>query len=113
MKLTNKQINKIRELYKKGMSCRDIASKLELEITIIYYYKDEETTKKRIKQITESFRKKSNEEKQKIYKKRLPYLRKWQRNKYRTDGEFRLKKLEKSKDYYKKIKLNKIQKVKE
>jgi len=99
--VTNKQIQQIRKLRKEGLSYRKISKKLNLSVSAVYYNSEEKIKKKIIQQSMESFRKKTLEERRKTYKKRAEYLRNYQRKKYQTDKNFRLMKLEKSREYYK------------
>jgi len=102
MKLTKLQINEIRRLRKKGIKLREIATKLNLNITTIHYHANEETRKRRIQQAIDSFKRKPLKERQKIYKKRLPYLVDYQRRRYNEDEKFRIKGQKRSRDYYRK-----------
>ena len=99
--ITDNQKTKIRKLVKEGMKLREIARKLKLNVSTIFYHANEETRKKRIRQQIESFKKKSLEERRIIYKTRLPYLREYQKEKYNTDKDFKEKKQKCSRDYYK------------
>jgi len=101
MKLTNKQKEKIRTLIKEGVKLREIARRLKVNVTTVYYHANEETRKKRIRQVVDSHRNKPLEERQKVYKKRLPYLRVYQKRRYNEDENFRGKKQKRSRDYYK------------
>ena len=107
--ITKKQINKIRNLIKKGMKLREIARKLNLNVSTISYHANEETRKKRIQQQVDSFKRKSLEERRIVYKTRLPYLREYQKEKYNTDKDFKEKKQKCSRDYYtKKLKVENL-----
>ncbi|MHA1678348.1 MAG: helix-turn-helix domain-containing protein [Promethearchaeota archaeon] len=101
--ITNKQKKQIKKLYKKGIKLREIARKLNLSVSTISYHTNEEIRKKKIQQVVNSFKKKTLEERKKIYKKRLPYLRKYQKRRYNEDMDFRTKKQMASREYYKKI----------
>jgi len=87
--ITNKQKEQIRKLHKEGIKPREIAKKLNLNIETIYYYSNEETRKRRIQQTVDSFKRKTLEERQKVYKKRLPYLKEYQRRRYNEDIDFK------------------------
>jgi len=102
MKLTKKQIKKIRTLIKKGVKLREIAMKLKINVTTVSYHANEETRLKRIKQAMDSHKNKPLKERQKVYKKRLPYLRSYQKRRYNEDGDFKEKKKKSSRNYYKK-----------
>jgi len=100
--ITKKQKSEIRKLHKEGMKLREIARKLNLNVSTISYHANEETRKRRIQQVVDSFKRKPLEERKKVYKKRLPYLREYQRRKYKEDEDFRTKKQKNSREYYKK-----------
>ncbi len=98
-------IKRIRELNKKGLSKAEIARKLELSVMVVsYWLLSKEERKKLIKKKQNYFKKKSKEERSKVYKKRLPYLRKYQRKRYKTDKEYREMKKRRFREYYKKLK---------
>ena len=99
--ITTKQINEIRKLHKEGKKPREISKELNLSRETIYYYSNEETRKKRIQQSVDSFKRKTLEERKKIYKRRLPYLREYQRRRYNEDIDFKTNKQKTSREYYK------------
>ena len=105
--ITDNQKIEIRKLHKEGMKLREIARKLNLNVSTISYHANEETRKKRIQQTVDSFKRKSLEERKKVYKRRLPYLRKYQKRRYKEDIDFRTNKQNKSREYYKKWKQKK------
>ena len=100
-------IKQIRELRKSGMKLRPIAEKLKISVTSVVYYSDDESRKKRINQSVEYFRRLPKARKQEIYKKRNEAVRIWLNNKYKTDEDFREKKKEYAREFYKKNKENK------
>jgi len=100
--ITSKQKSEIRKLHKEGMKLREIARKLNLNVSTIYYHANEETRIRRIQQTIDSFKRKPLEERKKIYKRRLPYLREYQKRRYNEDIDFRTKKQKNSREYYKK-----------
>ena len=83
------------------MKLRPIAEKLNISVTSVVYYLDEESRKKRISQSVEYFRRLPQEKKKEIYKKRNDTVRIWLNNKYKTDPEFRKKKREYARNFYK------------
>jgi len=90
---TNKQKQKITELSKEGLSQREIADKLKVSQTTVGYWCSEELRKDKIQKQVERFRKKSKEERSKIYRRRLEYQKKYQNMRYRTDEVWREKQL--------------------
>jgi len=102
-KLTQEEINEIRCLHKEGKKQKEIASKLgSSQQTISYWLSSEEKRKEISKKSYESFKKKPLAERKRIYKRRLPYIRKWIREKYQGDEEFRKKQINRLKEYRKK-----------
>ena len=99
--ITTKQIQQIRKLHKEGMKLREISRKLKLNVSTVSYHANEETRKRRIQQSVDSFRRKTLEERKKVYKKRLPYLREYQKRRYNEDIDFKTKKQNHSRVYYK------------
>ena len=107
MKLTNKQKEKIKTLSEQGKKQKEIAEILGVsQRTVSYWLLLEDKRKEDIKRISNKFKSKSIEEKRKIYKTRLEYLKKYQRDRYKSDKEFRNRKLECSKKNYKRKKEN-------
>lgn len=107
-KLTNKQIKKIKELFNKGEKVRAIAKIFKVNPSTISYWINDERRKQRLRKNYESFKSKSLEERRKIYKKRLPYLRDYQKKRYNSDEKFREKKKSYVKNYYQRKWKNKI-----
>ncbi|HJX50990.1 MAG TPA: hypothetical protein VJ438_06015 [Candidatus Nanoarchaeia archaeon] len=101
MKLTKKQIEKIRELSEKGKKQMEIAEIMKVSQWTISYWLGNDDKRKEISQKNvELFRKKPKSERQKIYKRRLEYIKGWRRKKYHTDDVFRKKELKRIGDYY-------------
>jgi len=99
--ITTKQIQQIRKLHKEGMKLREISRKLNLNVSTVSYHANEETRKRRIQQSVDSFKRKPLEERKKVYKKRLPYLRDYQKRRYNEDIDFKTIKQNHSREYYK------------
>ena len=91
--ITNKQKQKITELSKEGLSQREIADKLKVSQTTVGYWCSEELRKDKIQKQVERFRKKSKEERSKVYRRRLEYQKKYQNMRYRTDEVWREKQI--------------------
>jgi len=105
MKLTKNQIKQIRELRNNGEKVEDIAKKFNTTKSTITYWTNDESRLKSNKRDIEKFRKLTLKERQEIYKKRLPYLTEYQRNRYNGDEMFREKQKRRSNEYYlKKVK---------
>jgi len=108
MKLTKEQINKIRNLNNEGLKQMEIANQLGIsQKTVSYWLSDENKRKEIIQKACKAFKSKSLSERQRIYKRRLPYLRNYQRKRYNEDKEFRERKLIEVKKAYKKKKKEK------
>ena len=103
-KLTEAKIIRIRELHKEGMKQIDLAKKFDVrQSTINYWLLTKEGRKSKNKKVIERFRNKSPEERSAIYKKRLPYLKKYMKTRYREDKEFRDKQISASMKYQERI----------
>ena len=100
MKLTKKQINKIRELRNQGEKVEDIAKEFNTTKSTITYWTNEESRRKSNQRDINKFKKLTLKERQEIYKKRLPYLTDYQRKRYNQDGVFREKQKKRSNEYY-------------
>jgi len=97
MKLTKKQINRIKGLREEGLKVSEIAEKLDLNYSTVHYHLNSEKRK----QDTRRYWNKLPKEKQRQIRKRYnPYQKEYQRNKYQKDKNFRKKKIEYSKKYY-------------
>jgi len=104
-KLTQEQLKEIRELSKLGKTQRSIAEIMKVSPqTINYWLLDDNGRKKRIKKIYENEKKKPIEERKKIYKKRVEYLKNYQYKRYHSDEEFRKYRIRKSREHYYKMK---------
>lgn len=102
MKLTTKQISKIRELSEEGHTQMEIAKIIGVaQKTVCYWLFNEDKRKEISHKTVEAFRKKSQKEKSKIYKSRLEYLRSYRRKRYHNDEVFREKEKKRVRDYYK------------
>ena len=107
MKLTKKQINKIKELRNEGEKVENIANKFNTTKSTITYWTNDESRRKSNQRDIEKFKKLTLKERQEIYKQRLPYLTDYQFKRYHEDKAFREKKMKCSERYYKeKVKKN-------
>lgn len=95
MTLSKSQIIEIESL-KDSMKLTELAKKLEVNISTIYYHLNKD---KRKEQMKRSWKKKTLDERRIIYKKRLPYLKEYRRKRYKSDESFRHKEKERSKKY--------------
>ena len=102
MKLTNKQIEEIRKLREKKVKLVEIAIRFNITPPTVLYYTDEAYRQRTINKTIERFRSKTKEERSKIYKQRLPYMKKYYRERYNSDEEFRDKQLKRVAEYQKK-----------
>lgn len=103
-KVTEKELNKMKELYKKDIKFREIARQLNLAASTVIYHLVPKVREERKKRQTEYFRNLPKEKKKEIYERRKDYVKHWLNEKYRKDKEFREKKLKYSKEYYKRNK---------
>jgi len=103
-KVTEKQKKQMKDLFKEGLKFRVIARKVGLAHTTVIYHLVPAIREEKIKKQSEYFRNLPQEKKQEIYRRRRGYLNEWLKKKYREDKEFRKKRLEYSKERYKKLK---------
>lgn len=92
------QIEKIRELSSEGKKQVEIAQLIGCsQNTVKYWLMDETKRKEIIESQVEYFRNLSLEKRKEIYKKRLPYMKLYMRNRYSNDESFRKKEIERQK----------------
>lgn len=84
MKLTNEQKLEIENLNNNGLKQMEIAKIIGTsQKTISYWLSSEEKRKEISKRAYEKFKNLPEERKKEIYKKRLPYIKKWMRLNYK------------------------------
>jgi len=104
-KLTEAKVIQIRELHKEGMKQIDLARKFNVkQSTINYWLLSDKERDSRNEKVVERFRNRTPKEKSLIYKRRLPYLKKYMKNRYKEDKEFRDKQITASMKYQERIK---------
>jgi IS30 family transposase len=90
MKLTKEQINRIKELSKKGKSTYEIARELNKPQSTIYYWtmgnKEKLNARRRKK-----YNSKSPEERRQIYLRKREYQKAYRKKRYHKDKKFREK----------------------
>jgi hypothetical protein len=99
MKLTKENINTIISLFKKGKSVRSIAEKFNLSVSTVRYHINPEVKRKIKERSTRYWKSKSEQEKKKLYLKRVDYQRKYHAKRYKENIEFREKQKQRSKNY--------------
>ena len=99
-KVTKQQKELMKELRSKGLSYKEIADKLNIKPNIVQYHLNEESRIKSIDRCKKNYKKLSSEEKKKLTKKRVPYMREYLNKRYKTDEEFREKHKERCNKYY-------------
>jgi AcrR family transcriptional regulator len=85
------KIEEIRKLKKEEVKVSEIAKRFGVTKSTIYYYVDEDFRKARLKNNVDWFKKLPLERRRFYYKRRLPYLVKYQRDHYQNDEVFRNK----------------------
>jgi len=99
------KINQIRELSQSGKTQTEIAKELGIsQKSVSYWLSSDEKRKEISKKIVNWFKHLPLSERQRVYKNRLPYLKKYQKMRYHSVKEFRDKQLERVKKYYTKMK---------
>lgn len=92
MKLTIRQIEELRDLRGTGKTQSEIAKFIGISQKSVHYWLLEEKERKElIKKQIKNFMSKPLSERQKVYKRRLPYLRNYMKRRYNEDEEFRFK----------------------
>jgi len=103
--MNNEQLNKIRSLRELNKTQIEIAKELNISQRVVsYWLSSDEERKEIIKKSIDSFRRLTLEQRRKVYKRRLPYLREYQKRRYNQDEKFKEKCKERWKRYYNKMK---------
>jgi orotate phosphoribosyltransferase-like protein len=89
--MEKQKIELIKKLHEEGKKNIEIATQLKINRSTVSYYLDDDFKKKRLKQSVEWFKKLPLERRREYYKKRLPYMTKYQREHYKNDEVFRNK----------------------
>jgi hypothetical protein len=99
--ITQNQITEIINL-SNSMKQVEISKKLNISKSLINYYINREN---KIKSMKKYWNKKTLEERRKVYKTRLPYMKNYYNNRYANDESFRNKQKERSRRYYERKKI--------
>ena len=91
------KIELIKKLHEEGKKNVEIAKQLNINRSTVSYYLDEKFKKRVLRQNVEWFKKLPLERRRFYYKKRLPYMTKYQREHYKNDEVFRNKQKERMK----------------
>lgn len=97
MKITKEQIELIKKLSNEGKKQKDIASELNINISVVNYWSS--TRESKIKRNIEYQNKLSREKKKEIYRKQYPYRKKYFLDRYKNDEEFRDKVKDRAREY--------------
>jgi hypothetical protein len=100
-KLTLKQIEEIRELFRQGKTIVELTNLFNLSRQNIKYWTNEEYRKERSHLGIKYYKNLSNERKKELYQKRKEYIKKYLKKRYAEDSEFRRKQIERSKRWRK------------
>ena len=100
-KITNEQIEQIKELKAQGKSERAIAKIIGVTPNTIRYHLSQEFRDYMRRYNRERYRKMSKEQKENYLKKKRDYQKDYHKNRYQYDPEFRKKQVESSKKYQK------------
>lgn len=108
-KMKTETKNRIKELREKGLKQYEIAERLGISLeTTKYWLMSESKRKELCKKRYERFKKLPIEKKRELYKKRIPYIKKYLKIKYKKDEEYREYKKQKAKEQYQKKKKKKL-----
>ena len=106
--MNEQQISKIKELSEQGKTQIEIAKELKTSQRVISYWLSSNEQRKALsKKSIDSFRRLTLDQRRIVYKRRLPYLRKYNKTRYHADEKFRDKMKLKTKSYYEKKKVKK------
>jgi len=89
--MDKEQIELIKKLHEEGKKNVEIAKQLRISRFTVSYHLNEKFKKRVLRQSVEWFKKLPLERKKEYYKKRLPYMTKYQREHYQNDEVFRNK----------------------
>jgi hypothetical protein len=104
MKLTNEQKDLIKERISQGKNYVEIGNELKLYPSTIRYWANEENRKLISSQTYERFKKKSKEERKKIYERQKEYRKDYFKSRYNNDPIFREKVKERNRDNWRRKK---------
>ena len=104
MRLTNEKIEGIKDCSSKGMNQKQMAAKFNVAPATIRYWRDEKFRKATIKRIQNNFTNLPKEEKSKVYRNRLEYMKIYWKKRYKSDPEFRQRQLNRVARYNKRKK---------
>ena len=99
MRLTKEQVIELRKLKREDVRLVDVAKKFNITPTAVLYYLDEDYRRRTIERVSNNFKTKTKGERSEIYKKRLPYMKKYYKRRYASDKEFREKHKKRVRDY--------------
>ena len=89
--MEKEKIELIKKLYDEGKKKIEIAKQLSINRSTVYYYLNDGFKEKRLKKSSDWFKNLPLEVRRIYYKKRLPYMTKYQREHYKNDEVFRNK----------------------
>jgi len=108
MKLTKKQIEKIRELSKEGKSQTEISRMMNIPPSTIRYWMNEEARVDNIERAKGWYKNQSEDKRTEMNLKKKDYRQNYYKQKYWKDEEYRKKRIEYSKKYNHKKKVTNI-----
>ena len=100
MKVSEKQIEKMKILFNEGKKFREIGRKLNLSYNTVIYHLFPERRIKTINKNKTWFKNLPKEKRQTIAKKYSDYRLEWTKNKYHKDEKFRKERQDYQKKYY-------------
>lgn len=92
-KITQEQKNQMIKLREEGKKNNEIAKEYKISPQAVCYHLNEEYSEKKRKEQREKYQKLSKEERKEIYEKKKDYLKKYMKNRYNTDQNFRIRQI--------------------
>lgn len=100
--MINKDIQEMQRQRDNGATYKEIGKNFEVSPATVHYHLNESTRIRRKQKSVEAFKRKSKEERKRIYKRKLPKVLEWQNRKYKEDEDYREMKKKYAREYYRK-----------
>ena len=103
MKVTNKVVDRIKEMKEKGHTAYSIAKILHIPHSTVFYWMHPNEERTRIREYVRKSYKIKYKEDPKFRKKKLAYAEEYYKNRYKTDEEFRKSVIKSTINYHNKV----------
>ena len=97
MRVTKEQINQMKKLREEGKTQREISEIMNLPISVVQYWLNENLREKNKRRVREWYKRQSKEKRRELNLRQKEYRRDYYRNRYHTDEEYRKRRIEYSK----------------